>query len=206
MQARKWRRIWSDTVQDLDLALLTDAQERLFHRMRAVADDFGNLPGDPRQVFAACIAGADGWTVEKVAETCTALQERNLIHIYGENGAVFYHVTGFILSERFGELANRKRDQRCPSCPELEDPEIKQAYPDTNDDPSRAGAGARTGTNTCAGVDQIKSEQLNGKQTDQIRLARARERPTPTRLRMFLRVNLLTGLMPLTRLYGRNLS
>ena len=91
-------RVIKDSVRtSRSLARLTDRAERLFHRLRLTADDFGRFEADLDLVLAACFPrhatggeGVERWSTGDIEGEMRELQAEKMVEIYtGEEGRLY---------------------------------------------------------------------------------------------------------------------
>ena len=89
-----YRRIYAGFVTGKRINSVSVGAEAWFWRLHAIADDFGNIPGDPR-VARAYAAPLRDWTLDDVASMTRELENKGLITTYAVNGEYFNHIEGF---------------------------------------------------------------------------------------------------------------
>lgn len=115
MQRGFFRRIYAGFIWGKRINSVSMEAEAWFWRLNAIADDYGNLPGDHERVFRDT-SGRRRVTVEQVAAWVNELIAAGLVACYRAEDDDYLHITGFC--ERQPAAAkNGKRVRRFPASP-----------------------------------------------------------------------------------------
>lgn len=115
MQRGFFRRIYAGFIWGKRINSVSMEAEAWFWRLNAIADDYGNLPGDHERVFRDT-SGRRRVTVEQVAAWINELIAAGLVACYRAEDDDFLHIIGFC--ERQPAAAkNGKRVRRFPASP-----------------------------------------------------------------------------------------
>lgn len=106
------RTLKPEILDDARTAELTDAQWRLFVSLILLADDHGNLHGDPRRVESA-VFWASRDTREDVASMLCALASASLIVRYTVRGQLYVHLSGWSKHQRIDRPSKPRVPQPC---------------------------------------------------------------------------------------------
>ena len=101
------------------LAALSDAAERLWHRLVTCVDDFGRYDGDPEVILAGCFGRRPkGWNAGKIERCLQELstepnpKDRTLLYRYDIKGRWYVEITKAEL-----HLTRRAKVSKWPSRP-----------------------------------------------------------------------------------------
>lgn len=109
-----YRRIYAGFITGKRINAVSWGAEAWFWRLHAIADDFGNLPGDPI-IMRAFAAPRRDLTIDAVISMTAELTQQRLIMEYQHNGDSYVHIDGFESRQPAGK--NGKRIQRHPIHP-----------------------------------------------------------------------------------------
>jgi hypothetical protein len=109
-----YRRIYAGFITGKRINAVTWEAEAWFWRLHAIADDFGNLPGDPI-IMRAYAAPRRDLTIEAVVAMTLELTKQHLIAEYQHAGDSYVHIDGFEKRQPAGK--NGKRIQKYPVYP-----------------------------------------------------------------------------------------
>lgn len=108
------RRIWEDACLNVELSEVSSGAERLFWRMLAKTDDYGNLPASPKWLKAACVPLCDT-TAEEVETFRKELEERELLVTYEVHGSLYARFPSFHRRQPFRHNYTKRRLYPGPS-------------------------------------------------------------------------------------------
>lgn len=115
-----YRRLYSAIIHGRRINSVSDSAELLFLRLLVLADDFGNLQGDPVLIKSNGFPRRS-WSVRKIEAALSELvnsgdeNQRALVTKYTANGETYLHITNFENTQPSGK--NGKRIQRWPVNP-----------------------------------------------------------------------------------------
>lgn len=107
-----YRRVYSGFITGRRICSVSVEAEAWFWRIQAVADDFGNLPGDALLVWQSTV-GRRGVTMQSVSKWIDELVSAGLLLRYSENGESYLHIT-YWSEESWPASKNGRRAQRYP--------------------------------------------------------------------------------------------
>lgn len=110
-----YRRVYAGFIWGKRINSVSLEAEAWFWRIQAIADDFGNLPGDAHRVHH----DTHGWrhaSVQQVGAWVSELIANNLLSTYTVGGENFLHITGFGKLQPAG-AKNGRRVRRFPESP-----------------------------------------------------------------------------------------
>jgi hypothetical protein len=107
-----YRRVYSGFITGRRICSVSVEAEAWFWRIQAVADDFGNLPGDALLVWQSTV-GRRGVTMQSVSKWIDELVGAGLLLRYSENGESYLHIT-YWSQESWPASKNGRRAQRYP--------------------------------------------------------------------------------------------
>ena len=113
----QWRRIYSGAAFGRRINLVGDFTERLFWRIVALCDDYGNFTADPTLLRHQAVPLLRRQVAE-IKASITALADAGLIHTYHVGPESFLHISGHTALQPAG--ANGRRTRRWPGCPAAE--------------------------------------------------------------------------------------
>jgi len=125
---RGWyRRIYSNARTGRRINSVSDEAALLFWHLHFVADDFGNLSGEPDRVKADAVPLRNTMTTDRVEalldELAKTTDENPLIRFYNVDGERFIHINDFIIRQPGGK--NGKRTHRFLGSP-YDDEELER--------------------------------------------------------------------------------
>lgn len=115
MQRGFFRRIYAGFIWGKRINRVSMEAEAWFWRINAIADDYGNLPGDPERVFRDT-SGRRRVTVEDVAGWVAELSTERLVVPYRAEDDDYLHIVGFTDLQP-AAAKNGKRVRRFPASP-----------------------------------------------------------------------------------------
>lgn len=107
--ANRIRTIKPEILEDEKTAFLSHLEYRLFTGAWIVADDYGNLRGDPDYIRCQ-IVWASKETRDTVAEALAELERAELVRRYTVRGQTYYHILNFHKHQRIDKPGK-------PKCP-----------------------------------------------------------------------------------------
>jgi hypothetical protein len=111
-----YRRIYANFIIGRRINAVSERAEMWFWRLLSVADDFGNLIGEPSLVYAATAGRRIGRvTMEQVTTCVDELVEIGLVDRYDVGEDVYLHIRGYLQTQAAG--INGKRVRRVPPWP-----------------------------------------------------------------------------------------
>ncbi len=111
-----YRRLYAGFIRGQRICSVSLVAEAWFWRINAIADDFGNLDGEPALTHSATVGRrADQVTAAQVAAMVDELVQKDLVRPYFVGAERFLHIVGFVLWQPAGK--NGKRVKRCPHSP-----------------------------------------------------------------------------------------
>lgn len=116
-----YRRLYSALLHGRRINSVSEAAELLFCRLLLLADDFGNLQGDPKLIKANGFPRRT-WSIRKIETTLGELLKSGhgdrsaLVSKYLVGGETYLHIEGFENTQPAGK--NGKRIKRYPVSPE----------------------------------------------------------------------------------------
>lgn len=113
-----YRRLYSALLHGRRINAVSDTAELLFCRLLLLADDFGNLNGDPKLIKATGFPRRS-WSIRKIEDALGELFKSatstspSLITKYTVGGETYINITGFEEMQPKGR--NGRRIRRCPA-------------------------------------------------------------------------------------------
>lgn len=132
--ARRIRSIKPEILDDEKTALLSHLEYRLFVGSWIVADDYGNLRGDP-DYLRGQIVWASRDSRETVAKALETLAKTGLLTPYSVRGQTYYHVTTWEKHQRIDKPGKRGM----PGQDQSDSPVITQASDDSRESRESSG-------------------------------------------------------------------
>ena len=111
-----YRRQYAGFIGGKRISRLSLEAEAWFWRVHAVADDFGNVAGEPSLLYAATIGRRVGeFSMDAVEQFVAAMIDVGLVSVYAVAGDRYLHLIGFETMQPAGK--NGKRVRRVPPSP-----------------------------------------------------------------------------------------
>lgn len=106
-----YRRIYAGFLTGNRINAVSVGAEAWFWRLHAIADDFGNLPGNPR-VMRSYAAPLRDWSLDEIVSMTGELVTQRLISRFSVADNAYYHIDGF----EYRQPANKsgRRIQKYP--------------------------------------------------------------------------------------------
>ena len=118
----QYRRIYAGYISSRKISKLTLGAEAWFWRLHSLADDYGNLYGDPALIWKYA-SGRRNITVKEAERLTQEVLAANLAYAYYDDEDVYIHIIGFE-KKQVASNRNGKRVQRFPMHPDEESADV----------------------------------------------------------------------------------